>query len=182
MSTINWNMTTSKVDAKKAMHHLGLAPIDLSLLDTIALADSRKLDRIGKAPLRKSILIALARTGEGNTARIAPITNWIERLGKLNAGVLSGGSLLKQQLIDLLWQVYSILEIQGVDDAHYTDSHIPCSKEDKIVSNVDKCHGFMFYQPSKKTKLVFPDSCLSTDDQYLALSLVEKFRVTGVRS
>lgn len=68
--------------------------------------------------------------------RIGSLANAIDKFGRLNPKVLKGGDALKQALIAQAWNAYAVLEVEGIDNAHFTETQLPvddrrnpCNKE-----------------------------------------------------
>lgn len=76
----------------------------------------------------------------GNMSRISQVLALIEKVQKLSPYALDNPDL-QGLIINELWVVYADIEANGLDDAHFIESHIPCNEYGA---------GWIFYQPGKK--------------------------------
>jgi hypothetical protein len=141
---------------------------------TVSSGDAARLAKIGKAGVLASLKSCAARHLQANTERLQTITTLIERLQKLNPGVLDGGLPLKTALIECAWLVYAKVEMHGIDNAHYNESSIPC--DDRDTTSSKRGYGLLYSQANRKVKRTLPDSKLAPADQWLALELYELFK------
>lgn len=73
--------------------------------------------------------------------RLAALTNAIDKFSRLNPAVLKGGQALKDAVIAEAWTAYAKLEIDGQDNAHFTETMIPC-QVDGLEADDDSLQGF----------------------------------------
>ena len=113
-----------------------------------------------------------------NMERLSALANAIDMLGKFNAGLLVGGNKLKSDLTDYAWTIYLEIEMTGLDNAHFSQTDLPC--DDRNTTRKDK--GSMFTDltatgKARRVKQVLPDSSLSPELQYCALSVTRKMTI-----
>lgn len=110
-----------------------------------------------------------------NSDRVIALTNAITQFNKLNAGVLDGGLKLKQGLIELAWMAYSKLEVNGINDSHFTESRLPCDDRNKTyTSKTGDGFGSLYSDAKNKIKHIHPDSKYP-DQEWALLELAEMF-------
>lgn len=126
----------------------------------MSLRDKRKVGE----KLRKAIE-ADKRKQYGNMSRIDQVLSLIEKVQKLNDKALDDSSL-KLAVLDRLWVIYTDIEANGLDNAHWQQTDIPCNEYKT---------GWLFYQPSKKVTRRSSLSSYPVNDQKIILGLVRKF-------
>lgn len=102
----------------------------------------------------------------GNSHLIDQILGMIERIKKMSPKALDNPEL-QDQVINELWTIYSDIEINGLDDTHFIESHIPCS---------DRGLGWLFYQPTKRAKRTVSTSVFTSEEQSIILEAYYKFK------
>ncbi len=72
---------------------------------------------------------------------IAALSNAIDKFSRLNPAVLKGGQALKDHLIARAWIAYAALEVDGLDNAHFTETQLP-TDDRRHAGRMDDKHGF----------------------------------------
>lgn len=70
----------------------------------------------------------LGRARIGTSRPVERITNYIDKAQKLMPEAVDGGQDLIDQVIGILWSIYSKVEAIGTADDHYLQSDIPCNE------------------------------------------------------
>ena len=60
--------------------------------------------------------------------RIGSLANAIAKFSKINPKALTGGQKLKDKLLKRAWTAYAMLELQGLDNAHYAETTLPANE------------------------------------------------------
>ncbi len=145
-----------------------------TLMRTIVDAAPVKLGRIGKrdAAKIKRVLSAIAtahqhakghaansghwvrdREGFNHIDRLGSLANAIAAFDKMRPAALNKGQALKDAVLTLAWQAYADLEVNGLDNAHFTETAIPVDAAgDPLADSDDEAFIDRWYKPENRTK------------------------------
>ena len=127
----------------------------------------------------------MAANKSGNSKRVITIANHIDGLLKLVDGSLDDMTV-RDQVVDSMWQLYALVEVRGLDDAHHNEN-LPCDDRQSFAPNASRgAQGVQFHAGRKQADArgftdkdrwlrIMPDSIYpDPEDQYALLAGAEK--------